>query len=128
MSSTPSTAEIGQQLVALCNAGKDLEAVERFYDEKIVSIEAQGSEEMPARQEGIQAIRGKHAWWNDNHEIHGSKATGPFCGHRDDQFAVEFEMDVTHKPSGQRHQMREVALYTTAGGKIVQEEFLYLAG
>jgi hypothetical protein len=117
--------EIGKQLVELCNAGRDAEVVDRYYDEKIVSIEGQGSDEMPARMEGIEAIRGKHAWWYDNHEIHSSRAVGPFCGHRDDQFAVLFEMDVTNKPSGQRSQMSEVALYTVAGGKIVQEEFLY---
>ena len=123
-----SAMEIGKQLVELCNAGKDDEVVDRYYDAKIVSIEGQGSDEMPARMEGIEAIRGKHAWWYDNHEIHSTRAAGPFCGHRDDQFAVLFEMDITNKPSGQRMQMSEVALYTVAGGKIVQEEFLYQVG
>ncbi len=123
-----SAMEIGKQLVELCNAGKDDEVVDRYYDEKIVSIEGQGSDAMPARMEGIQAIRGKHAWWYDNHEIHSTRAVGPFCGHRDDQFAVLFEMDITSKPSGQRTQMSEVALYTVADGKIVQEEFLYQVG
>ena len=123
-----SVMEIGQQLVQLCNDGKDHEVVDRYYDEKIVSIEGQGSDEMPARMEGIEAIKGKHAWWYDNHEIHSTRAIGPFCGHRDDQFAVLFEMDVTNKPSGQRSQMSEVALYTVADGRIVQEEFLYQMG
>jgi ketosteroid isomerase-like protein len=120
--------EIGATLVAMCNEGKDHEFVDRYYDEKIVSIEGQGSDEMPARMEGIEAVRGKAAWWYDNHEVHASKATGPFVGHRDDQFAVLFEIDTTFKPTGQRSQMREVALYTVADGKIVQEEFLYLTG
>ena len=123
-----SVQEIGTQLVSLCNAGKALEAVGKLYDEKIVSIEGQGTDEMPARMEGIKAIEGKHDWWYENHEIHSSKAQGPFCGHRDDQFAVLFEMDVTNKPSGQRNQMTEVALYTVKNDKIVQEEFLYLMG
>ena len=123
-----SAMEIGKQLVELCNAGKDDEVVDRYYDAKIVSIEGQGSDEMPARMEGIEAIRGKHAWWYDNHEIHSTRAAGPFSGHRDDQFAVLLEMDITNKPSGQRMQMSEVALYTVAGGKIVQEEFLYQVG
>ena len=123
-----SVMEIGQQLVQLCNDGKDHEVVDRYYDAKIVSIEGQGTDDMPARMEGVDAIRGKHAWWYDNHEIHSTRAIGPFCGHRDDQFAVLFEMDVTNKPSGQRSQMSEVALYTVAGDKIVQEEFLYQTG
>ncbi len=123
-----SVMEIGQQLVQLCNDGRDHEVVDRYYDQKIVSIEGQGSDAMPARMEGIEAIKGKHAWWYDNHEIHSTRAIGPFCGHRDDQFAVLFEMDVTNKPSGQRSQMSEVALYTVADGRIVQEEFLYQMG
>jgi hypothetical protein len=120
-----SAIEIGTRLVQLCNDGKDHQAVDELYDEKIVSIEGQGSDEMPARMEGIDAIRGKHAWWYDHHAVHSTKATGPFVGHRDDQFAVEFEMDVTPK-GGDRMQSREVAIFTVKDGKIVQEEFLYL--
>jgi hypothetical protein len=125
--STPSNVKIGAELVALSNAGEGLEAVTRFYDEKIVSIEGQGSDEMPARMEGLDAIHGKNAWWYDNHEVHSAVATGPYCGHREDQFVVRFNMDVTFKPTGVRSQMEEVGLYTIRGGKIVQEEFLYLS-
>jgi hypothetical protein len=89
------------------------------------SIEAHGSDELPARMEGIEAIRGKSKWWYDNHEIHESTAAGPFCGQRDDRFAALFEMDVTFKPTGERTQLREVALYTVENDKIVQEEFWY---
>ena len=117
--------ELATTLVRLCNEGKAEEAVDTLYDEKIVSIEGQGSDEMPARMEGIEAIRGKNQWWFANHEIHESTATGPYLGHREDQFAVLFAMDVTPK-GGERTQLNEVALYTVAGGKIVQEEFLYL--
>jgi hypothetical protein len=121
-----SAIEVGKKLVALCNEGKGEEAVDTLYDEKIVSIEGQGTEEMPARMEGIQAIKGKGQWWFENHEIHSAEATGPFCGHRDDQFVVHFDMDVTNKPSGQRMRLNEVGLYTIKDGKVVQEEFLYL--
>ncbi len=126
--SSPSAAEIGRKLVELCNAGKGLDAVDTLYDQKVVSLEAQGTEALPARMEGIQAVRGKNAWWYDNHEVHRSTASGPFCGHRDDQFAVLFDLDVTNKPSGQRQQLTEVGLYTVARGKVVQEEFLYHVG
>jgi hypothetical protein len=40
------------------------------------------------------------------------KATGPFCGHRADQFVVQFDLDVTPKATGERMQMREVGLFT----------------
>jgi len=117
--------EIGKRLVELCQEGRGLEAVDALYDEKVVSIEAADSDDLPARMEGIEAIRGKNSWWYENHEIHSSSAAGPFCGHRDDQFAVVFEMDVTLRTTGVRSQLAEIALYTVSNGKIVQEEFLY---
>ena len=123
-----SAIEIGKRLVELCNAGKSLEAVDTLYDEKIVSIEGQGSDAIPARMEGIEAVRGKSVWWLENHEVHSSTAAGPFCGHRDDQFVVKFEMDVTDKSNATRMQMSEVGIYTIAGDKVIQEEFLYLTG
>jgi SnoaL-like domain len=119
------TTELAKELIELSNAHRGVEAVDRLYDEKVVSIEPQGNDAMPARMEGIEAIRGKNTWWYDHHEVHESKATGPFCGHREDQFAVIFDIDVTFKPTGQRSQMSEVALYTVRNGKVVQEEFLY---
>jgi hypothetical protein len=121
-----SASEIGTQLVQLCSAGKSDQAHDDLYDEKIVSIEGQGSEEMPARLEGLAAIRGKSKWWEENNEVHGNTVVGPFCGHREDQFAVHFVMDVTPNATGERTQLNEVALYTVANGKIVQEKFLYL--
>ena len=117
---------VGKRLVELCNAGESEKAVDELYSERIVSIEGQGSDEMPARMEGLEAIRKKGEWWFANHEVHGMKTTGPFCGHRDDQFVVQFELDVTPKASGERIRMNEVGLYTVQGGKVVQEEFLYL--
>lgn len=123
--SNASHIEIGQQIVALSNAGKGEEAIDRFYDEKIVSIEGQGSDEMPARMEGIEAIKRKSVWWYENNEVHESRATGPYAGARDDQFVVRFNIDTTFKPTGERGAMEEVGIYTVRNGKIVQEEFLY---
>ena len=123
-----SAQKIGHKLVALCQAGKGMEAVETLYADDIVSIEAQDFEGMPARMEGIEAIKGKNQWWYDNHEVHSMTATGPFVGHAPDVFVVEFEIDVTAKTTGERHQMREVGLYTVKNGKVAQEEFLYLMG
>jgi len=123
-----SVVEIGTRLVQLCNDGKATDAVEELYAPNIVSIEGQGGDAMPARMEGIDAIRGKGAWWFDNHEIHASSAEGPYCGHRDDQFVVRFLMDVTPKATGERTQLDEVGIYTVSNGKVIQEEFLYRMG
>ena len=48
---------------------------------------------------------------------------GPYVG--EDEFAVHYDYDVTNRPSGQRIQMTEMALYTVKDGKIVREQFFY---
>ena len=122
-----SAVEIGSQLVSLFNSEGGEACVNALYANDVVSIEGQGSEEMPARMEGIDAIRGKNQWWYANNEVHSTSATGPFVGHREDQFVVRFLLDVTPK-EGERMQMDEVGLFTVKDGKIAQEEFLYLMG
>ncbi len=119
-----STETVAKRLVALCNAGEGEKAVAELYGKDIVSIEGSGTPEMPARMQGIEAIKQKGEWWNANNEVHGMKATGPFIGNRDDQFAVQFDMDITPK-GGARMKMSEVALYTVRNDKIVEEAFLY---
>ena len=120
--------EVGQKLVELVNQGREGEAVfvRDYYADDVVSIEAQGSDEMPGRIEGIDAIHAKHAWWYENNDVHGTVAEGPYIGHRDDQFVIRFVMDFT--ADGERQQMTEVALYTVRDDKIAQEEYLYLMG
>ena len=119
---------VGTKLVELVNQGREGEAefVRDYYSDDVVSIEGQGSEEMPARIEGIDAIHAKHAWWYDNNEVHSTVAEGPYIGHRDDQFVIRFVMDLTS--NGERGQMNEVGLFTVKEGKIAQEEYLYLIG
>lgn len=119
-----SVQEIAEKLVALCNEGRSEEAVQELYADDVISIEGADTPDMPARMEGVAAVRQKNQWWFANHDVHAIVASGPFIGHRDDQFAVQFDIDVT-PTGGERYRMTEVALYTVRGGKIVQEEFLY---
>jgi hypothetical protein len=60
-----STASIGQELVALCRQGRNLDAVTRLYSPASVTIEAAGSPEMPAEQTGLEVVRAKHLWWDE---------------------------------------------------------------
>ena len=78
---------------------------------------------MPRETRGLANVRKKAEWWNANHTIHSATTTGPYASV--EKFAVVFTLDVTHKPSGKRHQMSEVAVYTVQNGKIIHEEFLY---
>jgi len=121
-----SVADIANDLVALCREGKNLEAVDKYYADDIVSVESASGPGMPAEMKGIDAIRGKNAWWMENHEVHSGVANGPYVG--ENQFAVEFKYDVTNKPSGKRMQIDEMALYTVKNGKIVHEHFYYNPG
>jgi ketosteroid isomerase-like protein len=120
-----STAAVAEELVALCRAGRNLDAIAKLYSPKIVSVEPVGSDTMPAEMSGIDTIRQKNASWYDTYEVNAVDVQGPFLG--DQQFAVRYEFDTTAKETGQRNRMTEMALYTVEDGKIVREEFYYHA-
>jgi len=120
-----STTAVANELVALCRAGRNLDAIGKLYSPKIVSIEPVGSETMPAEMTGIEAIRQKNELWFDNYEVNSAEVNGPFVG--GDQFAVQYVFDTTFKPTGQRSVMTEMALYTVRDGKIAREQFFYNA-
>ena len=103
------------QAVAEDNA----EQYKSYWADDIVSLEP--NDGPMARVEGREALEQKHAWWNENAEVHDTKTEGPFMF--GDQFAVNYEMDVTL--DGQRTQMKEVGLYTIKDGKIAEERFFY---
>lgn len=121
-----STADIAKGIVDLCRKGKYMEAVEKYYSDKIVSIESASAPGMPAEMKGIEAIRGKTKHFMETTEVHSQEVNGPFVG--DGQFAVEFKMDMTQKASGKRMKLDEVGLYKVEGGKIVHEHFFYNMG
>ncbi len=121
-----STQSVAQGLVELCRQGKNIEAIDKYYADDIVSIEPVGGPDMPATMKGKAAVRSKNEWWVANHEIHNAKASAAMVG--DGQFAVHFEYDVTNKPSARRMKMAEMGLYTVKGDKIVEEQFFYTPG
>ena len=123
------TAEVAGQLVSLCQKGQFKEAIESLYSPEVTSLEAcempemPNTPRMPREMHGLEAARKKAQWWEDNHTVHATTATGPFVAA--DKFAVVFSMDATFKPTGQRHTMKEVAVYTVKNGKIPHVEFLF---
>ena len=120
------TKEVADQLVALCRAGRNIEAVETLMSEGVVSVEAQGDATMPAEMSGRDVIRGKNEWWINNHKIHSAAVKGPYPNR--DRFTVIFDFVVTPATgpmAGKKMRMEEVALYTVADGKITREEFFY---
>ncbi len=113
--------DVATGLVALCREGKFEEAIATYYGENIVSVEGDGQ-----TATGLDVIKGKAQWWNENFEVHSAKVHGPFVGNSG--FSVVFDMDVTEKAKNQRMQMEEVAVYDVEDGKIVREEFYYNGG
>ena len=117
------TQEIATKLIELCSVGNFHEPMETLYSPAIVSVEAAAPPGGSREVTGLDAVRAKGQWWQDNHEVHSAKVEGPLVA--GDFFAVTFKMDVTFKPASKRHMMEEIAVYHCAGGKIVREEFFY---
>ena len=117
------TTEVAKGLVDLCRQGKYMDAIEKYYSDKIVSVESAEAPGMPAEMKGIEAIKEKTKHFEEKNEIHSAEVNGPFIGEK--QFAVQFKLDVTQKASGNHIKMDEVGLYTVEGGKIVHEHFYY---
>ncbi len=118
------TAEIGKELVALCNEGRYLEAIDKLYAEEVVSSEAFAAEGRQLRVVGKAAVRAKNAAWLERHELNIVRIEGPFVARDRDLFAVYFYVDSTERQTGQRRQAAEIGLYRVAGGSIVKEQFL----
>ena len=116
--------EIADQLVAHCRAGTEAQALSTLYTVDAVSVEAADMSGAGAVSAGLDAIRAKHEWWNGAMEVHDAQVEGPFH-HGDDRFGVIFSVDATTRESGERSQMRELAIYTVTNGKISREEFFY---
>lgn len=112
---------IAEAVVALAKAG-DFGAIgETYWAEDVISFES-GDGPM-AVAEGIEAVRGKTAWWNSAHTVHSAGAEGPWVN--GDQFTVRFTMDLTVNATGDRVAMDEIALYTIDDGQIIEERFFY---
>lgn len=116
-------SEIAQQLVDGCRTGKEGENLGKLYAEDAVSVEAvdygQGRE-----AHGMAALKGKHDWWDSAFEVLEATVSDPFP-HGDDRFAVIFEVKAKSKETGEISDMKEVAVYHVAEGKITREEFFY---
>lgn len=116
---------VAEKLVAHCRENTERVALDTLYAPDAVSVEAMA---MPGADtpetHGLAAIHAKHDWWEGAMEVHDASVDGPFL-HGDDRFGVIFELDATSRESGERTRMKEVGVYTVAGGKIVREEFFY---
>jgi len=112
------TKEIGASLVALCQAGKLDEAYPTLFADNAVSIEGTGD-----ITRGLPAILDKADEFDKETTISDLTVRGPFVA--DNTFAVLYAMTMTTKATGAAFPFEEIAVYTVADGKIVEEKFLY---
>ena len=115
--------EIAAELVAGCRENRTAENLDKLYADHAISVEARdtGSGRECA---GLDGIKAKHVWWDQNMEMTGGTVSDPFP-HGDGRFAVIFEAQGREKATGNAFEMKEVAVYHVADGKIVREEFFY---
>lgn len=117
--------EIANALVAGCRSGDTKPNLDKLYAPDAVSVEPVdfgGGREAA----GLGAIKGKHDWWDNTFEVLGGDISDPMP-HGDDKFAIIFELQTKNKETGAVEDMKEVAIYHVAGGKITREEFFYSA-
>ncbi|MFQ6549046.1 SnoaL-like domain-containing protein [Aestuariibius sp. 2305UL40-4] len=116
--------EIGNELVKGCREGREMENLDRLYAADAVSVEAADMQGMGREAPGLEAIRGKHQWWESNFEVIEPRVEGPYP-HGEDRFAVMFGGKFRNKESGEISDMNEIAVYHVKNDKIVREEFFY---
>lgn len=115
---------IANELVSGCRENRAVSNLDKLYSADAVSVEAQDMGGTGREAKGIAAIKGKHDWWDANHDVTGGSVSDPML-HGDDRFAVVFEVEGRNKGTGETFAMKEVAVYHVKDGKIVREEFFY---
>ncbi len=116
--------DIANELVAGCRENRAAANLDKLYASDAVSVESTDASGSGRVSEGLDAIRGKHTWWEENFEVHEASVSDPML-HGDDKFAVIFRIDATMKASGEGSKMKEVGIYHVSDSRIVREEFFY---
>ena len=118
------TQEIVERLCEHISNHTEQQGLEELYAPDAVSVEPMSPPGMNPVSTGVDAIKGKHDWWDSAMEVHDFSMEGPFIN--GDQFSMIFSMDCTDKSNGQRWQGKEVGLYEVNDGKIVRETFMMM--
>jgi len=116
------TEEVAKKVVELTRKQAFKEAIDTLYDKDIVSVEARTMDGSSPETRGIEGVRGKTEWFEQNMQVHSFKSSEPYVAH--DRVVVQYDADVTDNNSKKRMPLSEVGVYTVKDGKIVREEFL----
>ncbi len=117
---------LGREFVEAMRNRRGIQHVNEIYAEDAESVEAVVPPGRDVRiAKGRGAITAKREDWLANHDIHKLDADGPYV-HPPNRFGVRFEAVVTQKETGRQMTLRELAIYTVDGNKIVREEFFMM--
>jgi ketosteroid isomerase-like protein len=118
--------KLGQAFTQAMRDRRGIAHVDEIYAETAESVEAVVPPGRDVRiAKGRDAIKAKREDWAAHHHIHTLNADGPYV-HPPNRFALRFEAEVTHRQTGQKMTLREIAVYSVEEGKIVREEFFML--
>ncbi|MCW5938824.1 MAG: nuclear transport factor 2 family protein [Fimbriimonadaceae bacterium] len=118
------TQSLAEEFCSLLKEGKDAEAIDKFYADDVRHVEPFSFDGSSPVSQGKATIKEAVAKFMQSYEFHSGGVGEPRSN--GDQFAVEMWMDCTFKEgpmAGQRHEMKETALYTVKDGKISEARF-----
>jgi ketosteroid isomerase-like protein len=122
---TTKAQEVAHRLVDLCREGRNVDAINELYADKVVSIEPEGSP-MPGKTVGKEAVLAStNYWFSTVKEIHSAYISDPIVS--DNFFACTMDIDATYKEQG-RNEMNELCVFEVKNGKIVTSQFFYNTG
>lgn len=115
------TSEIATRLVEMLRSGDYPGAQAELYADDAKSIEPAWAPD--AVQQGRESLAGKLQQWGETFETHSNEISDPIVA--GNFFSVAMHVDVTHKRSGNRFPMCEIAVFEVKDGKIVTEQFFF---
>ena len=120
------TLEIANKWAEFCRTGQWEKAVEELYGNNCVSLEMEGSQGLPQKVKGKEAVLMKGQQWSQTVEnFHGMEIEGPIVA--GNHFTASMKMDITLK--GQARKVdEEVGVFQVKDGKIISEQFFYPVG
>lgn len=121
-----STQEVANKWAAYCRSGQWDKAQAELYASNCVSLEMEGSQGLPEKVAGMEAIKAKGEQWNSMVEaFHGAEIEGPIVA--GNHFTASINTDITMKGQPRRVN-EEVGVFRVENGKIVSEQFFYPLG
>ncbi len=112
------TEQVAHRMKELCLEGNFLQAQKELYADDARSVEPGN-----VVVEGLEKIHEKGGHFAENFDVHGVEVSDPMISGK--FFAMKIIVDVTHKPSGQRFPMDEIAVYEVENGKVIMEQFFF---